>query len=100
MSKKIVSTIIKPDFTKSCDYPQFDLIATGKNLKRLRLSCNLTQEVVASLFPEYISASAISQWENGKAKPELKHLAILKQIYGNCSFDDLIVLDRPKKEAS
>ena len=54
MSEKNASATINQDYTKDCVYPQINPIATGKNLKRLRLSCNLTQDKVASYFPRRV----------------------------------------------
>ena len=101
MSEKNASATINQDYTKDCVYPQINPIATGKNLKRLRLSCNLTQDKVASYFPEKgVTPSAISQWEHGKNMPNMDRFIILGYIYGNCALDELIVLKYPKKEAS
>lgn len=100
MSKKIVSSTTNTDNNKPLYYPRIDVLATGKNFKRIRMSCHLTQSYVASQFGEDgITPSAISQWENGKCMPDMDKLVILSCIYGS-SFKELLVLEYPKKEAS
>ena len=101
MSKQFVSVTTNADSSNELFYPRINVIATGKNLQRIRLSYEFTQSYVASqLGKDGISPAAISQWENGKCMPDMDNLVILCCLYGNCTFDDLIVLDYPKKEAS
>ena len=95
--KKIVSVTTNPECTMELDHPTIDLVATGKNLKRLRLQANLTQGDVAGRFYGNISPAAISAWETGKTMPDYNHLVALGCIYGDYTFDDLIILNYPKE---
>lgn len=54
----------------------FDL---GKNLKRLRLSKNLTQEQVAQKLN--ISSKAVSRWECGSTMPDVMLLPEIAKLY-------------------
>lgn len=58
----------------------------SKNLRRLRLSKNLTQEQVASALG--VSAQSISRWECGTTLPDVTMLPAIAQLY--CvTIDDL-----------
>ncbi|NEN97473.1 MAG: helix-turn-helix transcriptional regulator [Moorea sp. SIO1F2] len=55
-------------------------------LVQLRENANLTQMKLAIAVG--VSITTISDWENGKAEPRLKHVRLLVEILG-CSFEDL-----------
>ena len=58
----------------------------GQNLKRLRLSKNLTQEQVAQKFN--ITTQTISRWECSSTYPDVLLLPELSKLYG-VTIDDL-----------
>ena len=53
---------------------------------KLRERANLTQMKLAVALG--VSTTAISDWENGKAEPRLKHVRLLIDILG-CTFEEL-----------
>lgn len=55
-------------------------------LAQLRERANLTQMKLAVALG--VSITAISDWENGKAEPRLKHVRLLLEVLG-CSFEEL-----------
>ena len=99
MSKRTSIVTINNDFSIIPDQPYIDLIATGRNLKRIRKQKKFTQAQTADFFYGNLSIAAISAWENGKSLPDYKHLIILGNIYGY-RLDELLVVVHPEKEAS
>lgn len=55
-------------------------------LVKLRERANLTQMKLAIAIG--VSLTTISDWENGKSEPRLKHIKLLLKIL-SCSFDEL-----------
>ena len=60
----------------------------GENLKRLRLTVNLTQEEVAIKLQ--ISRQSISKWEKDIALPAIIYIIPLTKIY-QCSIEDIFL---------
>ena len=55
-------------------------------LAKLRERVNLTQMKLAVALG--VSMATVSDWENGKKEPRLKHFRLLIEILG-CSFEEL-----------
>ena len=55
-------------------------IVISKQLKKARELLHLTIEEVAQKLQ--INSQEINNWEEGKSRPNLKHLEILSRIYG------------------
>lgn len=55
-------------------------------LARLRERVSLTQMKLAVAVG--VSITTISEWENGKSEPRLKHVRRLIEVFG-CSFEEL-----------
>ncbi|HEY9635045.1 MAG TPA: helix-turn-helix transcriptional regulator [Coleofasciculaceae cyanobacterium] len=55
-------------------------------LAKLRERANLTQMKLAVALD--VSITTISEWENGKTEPRLKHFRLLMEILG-CTFEEL-----------
>jgi DNA-binding XRE family transcriptional regulator len=55
-------------------------------LAKLRERANLTQMKLAVALG--VSLTAVSDWENGKSEPRLKHFRLLMEVLG-CSFEEL-----------
>jgi transcriptional regulator with XRE-family HTH domain len=55
-------------------------------LAKLRERANLTQMKLAVGLG--VSITTISEWENGKTEPRLKHVRLLIEILG-CTFEEL-----------
>lgn len=59
----------------------------GANLAKARRARGLTQEQVA--MHVYVTAQAVSKWENGKSEPDLGTLLALSLLLG-VTADDLL----------
>lgn len=55
-------------------------------LAKLRERANLTQMKLAVALG--VSLTAVSDWENGKSEPRLKHVRLLIEVLG-CTFEEL-----------
>ncbi len=55
-------------------------------LAKLRERANLTQMKLAVALG--VSLTAVSDWENGKSEPRLKHFRLLMEVLG-CTFEEL-----------
>ena len=64
-------------------------------LQELRKKNNLSQAEVAEYL--HVSRQAISQWENGKASPDIENIKKMCKLY-NVSVGDLLGLDKEEKE--
>ncbi|BEJ52562.1 helix-turn-helix domain-containing protein [Lentilactobacillus buchneri] len=63
------------------------MINLGNNLKKIRESSELSQEIIASKLG--VSRQAISQWEHGLTYPDIKNLVRLTQIFC-CDINELL----------
>ncbi len=59
----------------------------GQNIKRLRLENHMTQKELADRL--FVTAQAVSRWENSEVEPSLKTLAELAKIFG-VSTDEIL----------
>lgn len=59
----------------------------GTQIKKLRLSANLSQEELADEI--YVSRQTISNWENDKNYPDIKSLLLLTELF-DVSLDTLV----------
>lgn len=68
----------------------------GKNLRKLRQACRLTQEELTAKMQILgcgdITRALYSRYETGELNIKVTHLRALKQIF-KCSYDD--ILDEP-----
>lgn len=62
----------------------------SKNLRRLRLEKNLTQEQLASILG--VSVQSVSRWECGNTLPDVMLLPVIARLYG-VTVDDLYRAD-------
>ncbi len=67
----------------------------GENLKRLRLSKNLTQEKLADFLG--VSFQSISKWERGDTYPDITMLPSIASFF-DVSVDELLGVDKAKDE--
>lgn len=52
----------------------------GKNIKRLRQKCGMTQEALAEQL--CVTRQAVSNWETEKTQPDVETLGKLAEIFG------------------
>lgn len=70
-------------------------MAIGDVIKKLRRERDITQEQLADMLG--ITSRAVSQWECGRASPDISQLPILSNIFG-VSADVLLEIDVTQKE--
>lgn len=70
-------------------------MAIGDVIKKLRRERDITQEQLADMLG--ITSRAVSQWECGRASPDISQLPILSNIFG-VSADILLEIDITQKE--
>ena len=71
-------------------YPNIDLEATGKNIKKLRENAGLSVQKLANIF-EFETAQTIYQWQKGKHLPSLENLFLLSSLF-NKDINDIVLL--------
>lgn len=52
----------------------------GKNIKKLRTTCKMTQEALAEKL--FVSRQTVSNYENGKSNPDIDMLVKMAEIFG------------------
>ena len=71
--------------------PVIDLIATGQNIKNLRVAAGISvrdlQEILGFTNPQ-----AIYKWQNGDSLPSIDNLVILAAVLG-VTIDEILVTD-------
>ena len=65
----------------------------GNNIKRLRTEQNMTQKNLADKL--FVSAQAVSRWENNEVEPSITTLTELAKIFG-VSADEILGLETKK----
>lgn len=70
-------------------YPVIDLVATGNNIKRLRLERGLTVRDLQSYFG-FEEPQAIYKWQKGQSLPTVDNLYALGSLL-DVSMDDILV---------
>ncbi len=71
--------------------PAIDMVATGKNIARLRQDAGLSVRDLQTFFG-FATPQAIYKWQHGTAMPTIDNLVALAMIFG-VSMDDIIVVD-------
>ena len=67
----------------------------GNNIKRLRTERGMTQKALADKL--FVSAQAVSRWENNEVEPSITTLTELAKIFG-VSADEILGLETKKIE--
>ncbi|WP_026659552.1 helix-turn-helix domain-containing protein [Butyrivibrio sp. AC2005] len=71
--------------------PAIDMVATGKNIAKLRQDAGLSVKDLQMLFG-FTTPQAIYKWQHGTAIPTVDNLVILSVVFG-VPMDDIIVID-------
>ncbi len=75
--------------------PTIDMVATGKNIARLRAQAGLTVKDLQDVFG-FATPQAIYKWQHGAAMPTIDNLVVLAAVLG-VSLDDIVVINRDAK---
>lgn len=71
--------------------PTIDMIATGRNIVRLRERAGLTVRNLQDIFG-FTTPQAIYKWQHGTAMPTIDNLVVLSAVL-DVPLDDIIVID-------
>ena len=71
--------------------PAIDMVATGKNITKLRKDAGLTVRDLQEMFG-FTTPQAIYKWQHGAAMPTIDNLVVLAIVFG-VHIDEIIVID-------
>lgn len=71
--------------------PAIDMIATGRNIMRLRKAAGLKVKDLQDIFG-FTTPQAIYKWQHGAALPTIDNLVVLTAVF-DVSLDEIIVID-------
>ena len=71
--------------------PAIDMVATGKNIAKLRKEAGLTVRDLQKMFG-FTTPQAIYKWQHGAAMPTIDNLVVLAVVF-NVPIDDIIIVD-------
>lgn len=70
--------------------PTINMVATGRNIMRLRELVGLSVKDLAQIFG-FATPQAIYKWQHGTAMPTLDNLVVLAAVFG-VAMDDIVVI--------
>lgn len=69
--------------------PMVDMVATGQNIRNMRMKHHMTIKDIQNACG--ITATAICKWQNGQSIPTVDNLVVLAAIW-NVKIDDIVVV--------
>ena len=72
--------------------PTIDMVATGKNIERLRKNAGLSVRDLQDVFG-FGTPQAIYKWQHGTAMPTIDNLVVLADVL-QVRIDDILVVER------
>ena len=72
--------------------PTVDLVATGKNIEKLRKEAGYTVKDLQNIFG-FRTPQAIYKWQHGTALPTVDNLVLLSAIF-KVSIDEILVVEQ------
>ena len=72
--------------------PTVDLVATGKNIEKLRTEAGLSVKELQNIFG-FGTPQAIYKWQHGTALPTVDNLVLLSAIF-KVSIDEILVVEQ------
>ncbi|MDO4649705.1 MAG: helix-turn-helix transcriptional regulator [Eubacteriales bacterium] len=72
--------------------PTIDMVATGKNIERLRKNAGISVRDLQNVFG-FGTPQAIYKWQHGNAMPTIDNLVVLADVL-QVRIDDILVVDR------
>ena len=76
---------------KMLTMPAIDMVATGRNIAKMRQNAGLTVKDL-QIFFGFATPQAIYKWQHGTAMPTIDNLVALAMIFG-VTMDEIIVVD-------
>ena len=71
-------------------FPTIDLVATGKNIVRLREESGLSVRELQDIFG-FATPQAIYKWQHGAALPTIDNLIVLSAVF-KVSMEEIIIV--------
>ena len=71
--------------------PIINMVATGRNISRLREQAGLSVRDLAEIFG-FATPQAVYKWQHGTAMPTIDNLIVLAAVFG-VAMDDIVVID-------
>ena len=71
--------------------PVIDLIATGQNIKNLRVAAGISVRDLQNILG-FTNPQAIYKWQNGDSLPSIDNLVILAAVLG-VTVDEILVVE-------
>ena len=78
--------------------PTVNMVATGRNIMRLREAEGLTVKDLAEVFG-FATPQAVYKWQHGTAMPTIDNLVVLAAVFG-VTMDEIVVIDADAKQIS
>lgn len=75
--------------------PAIDMVATGRNIMKMRESAGLTVRNLQDIFG-FATPQAIYKWQHGTAMPSIDNLVVLAAVL-EVQVDEIIVIDVNRK---
>ena len=72
--------------------PIIDMVATGKNIERLRKNAGISVRDLQDVFG-FGNPQAIYKWQHGTAMPTIDNLVVLADVL-QVRIDDILVVER------
>ena len=72
--------------------PTIDMVATGKNIERLRKNAGISVRDLQDVFG-FGTPQAIYKWQHGTAMPTIDNLVVLADVL-QVRIDDILVVER------
>lgn len=71
--------------------PAIDMVATGKNIVKLREKAGLTVKDIQDIFG-FATPQAIYKWQHGTSMPTIDNLVVLAKVF-EVTVDNILVVD-------
>ena len=78
--------------------PTINMVATGRNITRLRQATGMTVKDIQDIFG-FATPQAIYKWQHGTAMPTIDNLVVLAAVF-NVTIDQILVVDIDKAQIS
>ena len=72
--------------------PAIDMVATGRNIMKLRKAAGLSVREIQSIFG-FTTPQAIYKWQHGTAMPTIDNLVVLAAVL-DVTIDEILVVQR------
>ena len=72
--------------------PAIDMVATGRNIMKLRKAAGLSVREIQNIFG-FTTPQAIYKWQHGTAMPTIDNLVVLAAVL-DVTIDEILVIQR------